>query len=86
MINFLHHNHTILNHKKETSIQSSGRLRKQQTSGSVAAEGHRRKHDQEDEDDRGDERPHHRAAHALAEIGELLANGQPVGVGVAVVG
>lgn len=49
------------------------------------SESHGGKHDEHHEQDDGDEGAHHRPAHLLAEVAELLADGQPVCVRVAVV-
>lgn len=49
------------------------------------AKSHGGNNHQEDEEDNRDERRHHRAARFLAKVPELLADGHPVGVGIAVV-
>lgn len=51
-----------------------------------AAKSEGRKHNQQYEDEGRNEGSHDGAADSLAEVVELLANGEPVGLGVPVVG
>ena len=51
----------------------------------MLSKSHSRNQDQEHNADHAHKGGHHGSAHCLAESTELVANGQPVGAGVAIV-